>query len=160
MKKELEKYKRAVRRKLNLPHDVKKRVMTDFSSAIEGRLEAGKTAEEIYAELGTPADAAAELNEQMKEFAYAKSPWRWVCLALTVVCAMALLHRGGVGLFAALLPLVMLHENVGVIGSVDGPTQIFITQSQEAQVQEMVMLGLILVMSVLGFYCLGHMRKK
>ena len=79
--KKMKKYTRAVNRKLNLPSDVKKRVMTDFTSSIQSRKEAGKTDEEIYAELGSPADVAADLNEQMKEFAYIKSPWRWVCFA-------------------------------------------------------------------------------
>ena len=65
--KKMKKYTRAVNRKLNLPSDVKKRVMTDFTSSIQSRKEAGKTDEEIYAELGSPADVAADLNEQMKE---------------------------------------------------------------------------------------------
>lgn len=80
--KKMKKYTRAVNRKLNLPSDVKRRVMTDFTSSIQSRKEAGKTDEEIYAELGSPADVAADLNEQMKEFAYIKSPWRWVSYEL------------------------------------------------------------------------------
>lgn len=82
--KKMKKYTKAVKRKLNLPRDVKKRVMTDFTSSIISRKEAGRTDEEIYAELGTPADAAADLNEQMREFAYIKSPWRW---AWQITCA-------------------------------------------------------------------------
>ena len=158
--KKMEKYTRAVNRKLTLPSDVKKRVMTDFTSSIQSRKEAGKTDEEIYAELGTPADAAADLNEQMKEFAYIKSPWRWVCLALIIVCSMSLLYKGGAGLLAAMLSFALFNESVGIIGDVDGPTQIFIAQSQDSLFQGMVMTALVLVMSILGFYFLGHMRKK
>lgn len=83
--KKMKKYTRAVNKKLNLPSDVKKRVMTDFTSSIQSRKEAGKTDEEIFTELGSPTDVAADLNEQMKEFAYIKSPWRWVCFALIIV---------------------------------------------------------------------------
>lgn len=158
--KKMKKYTRAVNRKLNLPSDVKKRVMTDFTSSIQSRKEAGKTDEEIYAELGSPAIVAADLNEQMKEFAYIKSPWRWVCFALIIVCSMTLLYKGGAGLLAAMLSFALFNESVGIIGGVDGPTQIFIAQSQDSMIQGMVMTALVLVMSVLGFYFLGHMRKK
>jgi len=158
--KKMKKYTRAVNRKLNLPSDVKKRVMADFTSSIQSRKEAGKTDEEIYAELGSPADVAAALNEQMKEFAYIKSPWRWVCFALIIICSMTLLCKGGAGLLAAMLSFALFNESVGIIGGVDGPPQIFIAQSQDSMIQGMVMTALVLVMSVLGFYFLGHMRKK
>lgn len=158
--KKMKKYLRAVRRKLNLPSDVKKRVMTDFTSSIQSRKEAGKTDDEIYSEFGNPTEVAADLNEQMKEFAYIKSPWRWVCFALIIVCSMALLYKGGAGLLVAILSFTLFNENVGVIGGVDGPTQIYIAQSQDSMVHGMVMTALILVMSILGFYFLGHMRKK
>ena len=158
--KKMKKYTKAVERKLNLPGDVKKRVMTDFTSAIQSRIEAGKTDEEIYAELGSPADAAADLNEQMKEFAYSRSPWRWACFALAVVCAMTLLHKGSVGLLAAMLSFALFNGSVGLVGGADGPTQIFVTQTQDSMLRGMVMPAMILVMSILGFYFLGHMRKK
>lgn len=158
--KKMKKYMRAVGRKLNLPADVKKRVMTDFTCSIQSRYEAGKTDDEIFAELGTPADVASDLNEQMKEFAYTKSPWRWVCLGLIVVCLMTLLYRGGAGLLAAILSFTLYNESVGVIGGVDGPTQIYIAQSQDSMIHGMVMTALVLLMSILGFYFLGHMRKK
>ena len=158
--KKMKKYLRAVRRKLNLPSDVKRRVMTDFTSSIQNRKEAGKTDDEILSEFGNPAEVAADLNEQMKEFTYIKSPWRWVCFALIIICSMALLYNGGVSLLAAILSFALFNENVGVIGGVDGPTKIYIAQSQDSMVYGMVMTALILVMSVLGFYYLGHMRKK
>lgn len=158
--KKMKKYLRAVRRKLNLPSDVKKRVMTDFTSSIQRRKEAGKTDDEIFSEFGKPTEVAADLNEQMKEFAYIKSPWRWVCFALIIVCSMFLLYKGGADLLAAMLSFAFFSENVGVIGGVDGPTQIYIAQSQDSMVHGMVMTALILVMSILGFYFLGHMRKK
>ena len=50
--------------------------------------------------------------------------------------------------------------SIGIIGGADGPTQIFVTQTQDSMLRGMVMPAMILVMSILGFYFLGHMRKK
>ena len=69
----MKKYMKSVERKLNLPRDVKQRVMADLESSVQSRLEAGRTVEQIKAELGEPVQVASELNEQMKEFAYVKS---------------------------------------------------------------------------------------
>ena len=158
--KKLKKYTKAVKRRLNLPSDVKKRIMADFESAILSRKEAGKTDEEIFAELGTPVHIAADLNEQMKEYAYIKSPWRWACFTLIVLCTLNLLYKGYTGLLAAILSFSLHNENVGIVGGADGPTVMFIAQSQDSIVYAMVMTSLVLVMSVLGFYFLGHIRKK
>ena len=61
----MKKYMKDVKRKLNLPKDVKNRVMADLETSVRSRLEAGQTQEQIMAELGTPAEVAAELNGQM-----------------------------------------------------------------------------------------------
>jgi len=157
--KNMKKYIRAVNRKLNLPSDVKKRVMADFTSAIQSRKEAGKTDAEIFAELGSPREAASELNAQMKAFAYVKSPWRWVCFVLMILCCVFLLYRGFVGFLAAMMSLA-LNESIGIIGGVDGPIQIFVAQPQGSAVQGTLMTLLVLLMSALGFYFLSHLRKK
>ena len=70
----MKKYMNQVKWKLALPRDVKKRVMADLETSIQSRMEAGQTREQIMTELGTPAEVAAELNEQMKGFAFARSP--------------------------------------------------------------------------------------
>lgn len=161
--KKMKKYLKNVRRKLNLPSDVKKRVMTDFVSSIESRREAGNTDEAIYAELGDPRDAAAVLNEQMKEFAYVKSPWRWLCFAVMLLCVLLLLYKGMDGLLVALTAWAVFgrsNDAIGIIGGADGPTQIFVTRSPDTTAYTTGMTAVILVMSVVGFYYLGHMRKK
>jgi len=155
----MKKYMNMVKRKLNLPGDVKQRVMADLESSIQSRREAGQTEEEIMAELGTPAQVAAELNEQMKEFAYVQSSWRWACLALAVVSGLAFLSKGLMNLLVAAITYAE-RQSVGIIGGADGPTAIFVTQSPDSAVYSMLMSGLILVMSILGFYYLGHMRKR
>ena len=128
--KKMKRYVNAIERRLNLPPEVKARVMSDFASSIAARREAGQGDEEIYAEFGSPKKAAADLNEQMKEFAYQKSLWRYVFAVLALY--------GGIRLFSSLLPQLMYWglrasfqpnaASVGIIGGADGPTAIFITR--------------------------------
>ena len=54
MDKAMKKYIKSVERRLNLPKDIKKRVMSDLESDILARQEAGMTDEAILAELGSP----------------------------------------------------------------------------------------------------------
>lgn len=155
----MKKYLNAVKRKLNLPQDVKKRVIADLESSIQSRKEAGQTETEILAEMGSADQVAAELNEQMKEFAYSKSSWRWLCMGVAAVSALSFLYKGLMNLLVAVITYGE-KQSVGIIGGADGPTAIFITQSPDEAVYSMLMSGLILVMSLIGFYCLGHIRKK
>lgn len=155
----MKKYMKSVERKLNLPQDVKQRVMADLESSVQSRLEAGQTVEQIKAELGEPNQVAAELNEQMKEFAYVKNPWRWACLLLAAVSGLTFLCKGIMNLLVAAITFAE-NQSVGIIGGADGPTAIFVTRSPDSVIYSMLMSGLILVMSVIGFYCLGHIKKK
>ena len=128
----MEKYLRSVRRRLNMPKALKDRVMTDFRSSVEARLEDGQSIETILAELGSPKDAAAELNRQMQEYTYKKSPWRWVCLLLAAVSGFCLAYRGLPGLLLMLFNKANNATSVGIIGGADGPTAIFVTTSPDA----------------------------
>ena len=126
---EMEKYIKSVRRHLNLPKDVKNRVMSDFVSSIHARQEAGQKEKEILAELGDAKKAAADLNEQMKEFAYRKSPWRFLFAAVAAYGAANLLAKVWGQILFWLFQIQMRQESfsVGVIGGADGPTAIFVT---------------------------------
>ncbi len=129
--KKMKKYTNAVEQRLNLPRDIRNRVMSDFISSIAARREAGQSDEEIYADLGSPKEAAADLNEQMKEFAYRKSPWRYLFAAAAAYGAAELL--GALAVWIAYLfagdPFRVLgtDASIGIIGGADGPTAIFIT---------------------------------
>ena len=134
--KKLKKYLRAVSRRLNLPSDVKKRVMSDFSGDLQARREAGMTVEEILAELGSPGKAAADLNEQMKEYAYRKSPWRYLFAACAVYGAVKLLAGVWLNILYWILQVYMNIRtmlfpgevySIGIIGGADGPTAVFVT---------------------------------
>ena len=155
----MKKYMNQVKWKLALPRDVKKRVMADLETSIQSRMEAGQTREQIMTELGTPAEVAAELNEQMTGFAFARSPWRWACLAVAVISGLALIYKGVVNLLVAAITFTE-KQSVGIIGGADGPAAIFVTQSPESAAYSVLMAALILVMSLAGFYYLGHMRKE
>ena len=129
--KKMKNYVHAVERRLNLPRQIKARVMSDFSSSIQARRESGLTDEEIYAELGSPKKAAADLNEQMKEYTYRKSPWRFAFLACAVYGAAELLGSVLAWISYLMLADSVLHAgeaaSIGIIGGADGPTAIFVT---------------------------------
>lgn len=157
--KKMKKYANAVARRLNLPKDVKTRVMSDFVSSLEARREAGQTDEEIYRELGSPQKVAAELNDQMKEFAYRKSPWRWVCLGVAVLGGVLLLFDGITNLLAYLLTQSINGAgSVGIIGGADGPTAIFVTRTGGPS--DAVLWVLLVVMGALGFWQLSRLKQK
>ena len=158
--KKMKKYCTRVERRLNLPREVKARVMTDFASSIQARREAGMTEDEIYADLGTPKQAAAVLNEQMKEYAYRKSPWRFAFVAVAIYATWELL--GNIIAELAVLVFSLTHSeaaSVGVIGGADGPTAIFVT----TRVPELYHYGipiLLLVIGILGFLRLRRCKQR
>lgn len=170
--KKMKRYVNAIERRLNLPPEVKARVMSDFASSIAARREAGQGDEEIYAEFGSPQKAAADLNEQMKEFAYQKSPWRYVFAVLTLY--------GGIRLIAVLLPQLMYWglllwtklqsetTSVGIIGGADGPTAIFITRPDSTTIfthpdnSFLTVLFMLLPLAaiVLGIWGFRHFSRR
>ena len=160
--KKMKKYLRAVEHRLNLPKEVKARVMSDFLSSIEARRESGMTEEAIYAELGTPRKAAADLNEQMKEYACRKSPWRFAFLACAIYGGGKLLSGVWVNILYWILRLkIMLTPgemaSVGIIGGADGPTSIFVTTP--AWMHYLVPLFL-LVVGIWGYLRLRKCKQK
>ena len=157
--KKMKKYTNAIERKLNMPKDVKTRVMTDFISSIQGRRESGQTDEEIFAELGSPKKVAADLNEQMKDYTYVKSPWRWVCLAIIIGCMMSFAFGGTIGMLVHLLN-ASVSSSIGIIGGADGPTAIFVTTSNDYIWYRAGITAIILVMAILGFYRLSSCPRK
>lgn len=157
--KRMKKYTNSIERKLNMPKDVKFRVMNDFISSIQGRREAGQTDEEIYAELGSPKKVAEDLNKQMKDYTYIKSPWRWLCLAIIIACCLSLVFGGTIGLLVHLLN-ASVASDIGIIGGADGPTAIFVTTSADYVWYQTGITVLILIIAVFGFYRLNRCPRK
>lgn len=166
----MKKYTTSIERKLDLPREAKARVMNDFITTIAAMREAGKTDEEIYAELGTPKKVAADLNEQMKEFAYRKSPWRFVFLAVAVLAGLWL------GLCRLMIWLGSLMEHisisihsaaedasVGIIGGADGPTAIFVSTplvERSGFDWDLLLVLAVLLACVYGFLRLRKCKPK
>lgn len=162
-------YLRAVKRRLNLPKEVKQRVMADFESDIGARLEADMSWDAVLAELGDSRKAAADLNRQMERYAYRKSPWRYL------FGAAAVLSGGWLVLYAILQRFGMLLNtlswslspneaaSIGIIGGADGPTSIFVagavTQGHRLD-WDVVLVILILISSVAAFLRLRRCRQK
>lgn len=156
--KRMKKYCNAVERRLNLPREIKNRVMTDFISSMAARREAGETDEEIFADLGSPREAAATLNEQMKEYAYEKSPWRWLCLVIGIWGGMLFAGNGLTNLLAKWLTYSMNEQaSIGIIGGADGPTAVFVTSTQSSKPLIWLLMAL---MGLAGFWYLSRMKKQ
>lgn len=156
--KQMKKYIKAVKKRLNLPSDIKVRAMNDFVSSIQSRRENGKTDEEIFEELGQATNVAAELNEQLKEFTYVKSPWRWVCLVVAVLSAIGLIWKGIIGLVVYTLTRGE-SASIGIIGGADGPTAIFVA-TNPATIGPVIVPLILVILGFVGFYLLGHRKKK
>lgn len=159
--KKMKKYCAAVERRLNLPRSVKVRVMSDFSSSIQARREAGQTDEEIYAELGTPKEVAAELSQQMKEYVYRKSPCRFLFLAAAILSGGWLVFYAGMQMVLRFIANAFTSESasIGVIGGADGPTAIFITTGTVMDWDALIM-GLICALGLILFLRLRKCKPK
>ena len=163
--KKMKNYVNAVERRLNLPQEIKARVMSDFSSSITARREAGMTDEAIYAELGTPKKAAADLNEQMKEFAYRKSPWRFVfgaaafLAAVWIVLSRVLLHFGMILETFTFQFYPNEAASIGIIGGADGPTAIFVA-GRTGFDWDVAIMAVVMIVCILAYFRLSKCRQK
>ena len=152
------KYLRAISRRLNLSREVKERVLSDLNTSICARSEQGESYEQIMAALGTPDKVAMELNEQIKEFAYRKSPWRFAFLLLAVL---SLLYAGWALYlnFTARKMASLISGNIGIIGGADGPTSILIS-SRGITWGELITVILLFIIGLAGYFLLRRRPLK
>ena len=156
----LRKYLRVVRRRLDVPKQLKDRIMEDFVRSIDARKENGQEEAAILAELGAPKMAARELNQQMREYTYRKSPWRWVCLAVAILSGLCLAYQGLPGLLLMLFnKSYNAAASIGVIGGADGPTAIFVTTKTSATPLFMI-YGSFILLGLVGFLLLRKLKQK
>ena len=156
----MEKFLRRVKRRLELPRDLKERVMTDLVSSVQARRDAGKTDAQIMDELGSPKEVSALLNEQMKEYTFRKSPWCFLFAALGIYGAARLLGSlisRIIAFFAGVSIAVRESATIGVIGGADGPTAIFVTAPRWTGLT--VSVGALIVGAV-GFLLLRRCKRK
>lgn len=149
---EMRRYLKEVRRGLRLDRKTRARVMSDLAGDLESRLQAGQTPEEIRAELGTPAQAAATLNEAFPDHRSDASGWRWLFVAVAGVWIFLVSDLPGrvFRLFTA------DSATIGIIGGADGPTAIFVTSKWPGLVTDGVPL---LSACLAGFLLLGWCRR-
>lgn len=155
---DVNKYLKAISKKLCLPKEIKQSVLSDLVTGMLVRVEAGESMSKIMDDMGTPLQVAEGINEEMDDLVYVKSPWRWACLVLIILSSLALLWKGYLGLWM-LLSNRLLHTS-GVIGVADGPTQIFVTTTMVSRMHGLFVAVLLLVMGILGFVKLSHCHKK
>ena len=96
----------------------------------------------------------------MKEYAYRKSPWRFLFAALAVYGGWKLIG----GLAAALLYLSLSDPlsqaaSVGIIGGADGPTAIFVT-TRVPELYHFVIPALLMAVGIWGFVRLRKCKQK
>ena len=151
-------YLKAVERKLRLPKELRKRVLSDLLTTVCARMEQGEAAEAVLASLGTPRQTAEEFNEQLQEYTFHSSPWRFVFLVIAVLSGLWL---GGWGLGQAFI-WSLTHRNqasVGIIGGADGPTSIMVATTTGA-FREGVAALILLIIGIVGFVFLRRLKKK
>lgn len=153
-------YLKQVDRKLSLPKEMRQRICADLESTISARLENNMTEAEILAELGDPADIAAEFNTQMAAPHHKKSPLRFVCLAAAILSGLVLVGK----LIANLLVAGFINgmaRSVGIIGGADGPTSIFVTASvSDGFDGGLIFWLLLLIAGITGFCLLNRSKNK
>lgn len=159
----MKKYIRAVRRRLNLPAEVRDRALTEFVSTVNTLQQSGMTGDEIIRQLGTAKQAASAINEKMKDYAYRKSPWRFAFAAMAVIGAVELL-----GYLAAWFAVNVLGgisfpvteaATVGIIGGADGPTAVFVAASV-GPVSELLWVLLLTAAGIYGYLRLCRCRQR
>lgn len=162
MDKQIKKYLSAVKRRLNLPKEIRNRLLSDLQTTITARLEQGESWETVSAALGSPAQVAESYMEQMKDYAYRKSPWRFAFLTVAIVYAVRILREWFTYFVALMMVLSMNHSNqasIGIIGGADGPTAIFLTSPYATRTEPWLISGVI-VLSLLVYFRLRKCKQK
>lgn len=151
MNQEIKKYLGSVKSRLNLPRDIRNRLLSDLQTTIAARMEQGETWQAIRASLGTPAQVAAEYARQMEEYTYRKSPWRFAFLAAAVLTGLGFVYDRLISFLATCVVEEM--ASIGVIGGADGPTAVFVTSSKDFS------HWLLLLAFLLSLLCYLRLRK-
>lgn len=129
----IKRYVNAIEARLALPLRDKARVMSDISSTIEARHEAGESYEEIMKDMGAPDEVAAQFNEEMAPGARAKTPLRFVPLVLAAATCVPAVFQAISSI--AVTQLLAANGTIGIIGGADGPTAVFVTSKLASPIE-------------------------
>lgn len=153
---EIQNYRNQIERRLRLDRKTRQRIMADFGSDLQSRLDAGQTLEQIKSELGGPEQVAAEFNEAFAGQAKAyKKRRRWLVFATASALSGAIL--AGDAWFLTVSR--RLGSTVGIIGGADGPTTVFVTGPDGWQTGLWGHLAGLAGLFLLLGWCRGHKRR-
>lgn len=128
----IKRYVNAIEWHLRLPLKEKARVMSDVSTSIIARHEAGESYEAIMKDMGTPRQVAQRFNAAMG-VSDKPSRWRFLFLALLVLLVIGVIvkvsYEQGTLAGQASAFFAGSSADVGVIGGADGPTAIFVASA-------------------------------
>ena len=155
----IKRYVNAIEWHLRLPLKEKARVMSDVSTSIIARHEAGESYEEIMKDMGTPRQVAQRFN--------AASRWRFLFLALLVLLVIGVIVKisyeqgtlAGVSLMQGIIPSQFFagsSADVGVIGGADGPTAIFVASGFPSLMGTLLYAPLSLACTLIACYLLAR----
>ncbi len=150
----IKRYMTRIERRLHLPFSIKGKVMQDLVTGVCARHEAGETYEAIMADMGTPRQVADSINLEMADFTWGKSRWRWLFFAIALCSVLWILFV----LCCLSSLLITCSFPLDAIGGADGPTAVFVTSSIVPS--DWIVPVLLLVVGLLGFYKLSHIRPK
>lgn len=95
----------------------------------------------------------------MKKHTCGKNPWSWGCLVVAIIGALSLLWQGVIMVLAYTLTRNEA-ASIGIIGGADGPTAIFVTTTMAPIAYKVIIPLILLVIGIIGFYLLGHRKRK
>ena len=146
--KKIKRYVNAIEWHLKVPLEMKARINSDIGTEIHLRLEAGKTIDEVMAEMGTPKEVAQRFNTELKEQTLRKHPLRFLFLTLAVLVVIGTVARG----MNHFLPLSQ--EEISMIGGVDGPTSVYVKDAFGGRNMGYWISGIGLCLGCIGAYLL------
>lgn len=148
--KKIKSYVNAIERRLRLPLKMKQRVNMDLGTDIHARMEAGKSADEIIMEMGTPKEVARRLNKEMEEYALPKNK-TWSAIFLV-----SLVFAAAYTVFIFLGSVIYLQRYISIIGGADGPTSIFIAGKTVPPWQRLFFMGAVILGLLSAFLMACH----
>ncbi|WP_367925006.1 hypothetical protein [uncultured Ruthenibacterium sp.] len=169
----VKRYVNAIEWHLRLPLKDKVRVMSDVTTSIVARHEAGESYEEIMKEMGTPRQVAQRFNAAMG-VSEKPSRWRFLFLALLVLLIVGCISKisyeqgtlAGASIMQGIVPNLITgpsgSTNMGVIGGADGPTAIFVSSTFPTLLGAILYAPLSLGCALIACYLLarGPLRWK
>lgn len=145
MKNDVERYTKEINKRLQLPGKLKKRILTELTSEIYGRLDNGENLDDVLESIGSPQEVIEELeaNYENESVRFRKGNIiKLTLLSVVALCMAALILNS---ITSVICPQFIRPT---IIGGAHGSTAIFVTYKWSAK--ELI-LGLFIKVIVLVF---------